>query len=170
MVHFDTTTNNRLESASGPLKKQTHHLYTLEHAIQKVPRHAEWLMRHCKNYTSFHSDQNGSLEDNVCVLHGVCRIIMHAFSSLFEGCGAVVPDTAQPSCWNLLASRIRSNVAPVSVRGNPFGKGSIKRRNLNIAPDKPIGICPNRKLVSQTVNAVSSWSSAGRQPVIHKNP
>ncbi|KAG5452355.1 hypothetical protein CSKR_105219 [Clonorchis sinensis] len=38
-------TNNRLENANGRLKDRVHHFGTLEHAIQKVSRHAEWFMR-----------------------------------------------------------------------------------------------------------------------------
>ncbi|GAA50889.1 hypothetical protein CLF_105187 [Clonorchis sinensis] len=38
-------TNNRLENANGRLKDRVHHFGTLEHAIQKVSRQAEWFMR-----------------------------------------------------------------------------------------------------------------------------
>ncbi|GAA54165.1 hypothetical protein CLF_112443 [Clonorchis sinensis] len=44
LVHFGNVTNNRLENANGRLKRRVHHADSLEHAIQKVFQHIEWLM------------------------------------------------------------------------------------------------------------------------------
>ncbi|GAA50587.1 hypothetical protein CLF_104765 [Clonorchis sinensis] len=41
MVHFGHVTNSLLENANGQLEDQVHHADTLEHAIQKVSRHAK---------------------------------------------------------------------------------------------------------------------------------
>ncbi|GAA57726.1 hypothetical protein CLF_113127 [Clonorchis sinensis] len=62
MVHFGNVTNNRLENATGRLKDQAHCSHKLEHAIQRVPRNAEWLMRESGMQTLYHRDLRHFLE------------------------------------------------------------------------------------------------------------
>ncbi|GAA56447.1 hypothetical protein CLF_110911 [Clonorchis sinensis] len=93
MVHFGNVTNNRLENANGRLKDPVHHADTLEHAIQKVSRHAEWLIREFEMHTSYHCDRrnvtsnrlenaNGRLKDRVhhadTLDHAIQKVSRHA--------------------------------------------------------------------------------------------
>ncbi|TGZ69987.1 hypothetical protein CRM22_003423 [Opisthorchis felineus] len=91
MVHFGNVTNNRLENANGRLKDRVHHSDTLEHAIQKVSRHAEWLMREFEMHTSYHCDRRQILEGDSYVLNVVCRMTTYACSLVLRHLGPRPP-------------------------------------------------------------------------------
>ncbi|GAA48614.1 hypothetical protein CLF_101822 [Clonorchis sinensis] len=69
IVHFGNGTNNRPENANDRLKDRVHHADTLEHAIRKVSRHAEWLMREFEVHTPHHCDRRQILESDGYVLN-----------------------------------------------------------------------------------------------------
>ncbi|GAA51446.1 hypothetical protein CLF_106150 [Clonorchis sinensis] len=80
MNHFGNVTNNRLEKANSRLKYQVHHADTLQHAIQKVSRQAEWLMREFEMHTSYHCARRQIHEGDGYVLNVVCRMTTYACS------------------------------------------------------------------------------------------
>ncbi|GAA56094.1 hypothetical protein CLF_109895, partial [Clonorchis sinensis] len=91
MVHFVNVTNNRLENAEGRLKDRVHHADTLKHAIQKVSRQAEWLMRQFELHTSYHCDRREILEGDSYVLNVVCRKTTYACSLVLRHLGPRPP-------------------------------------------------------------------------------
>ncbi|GAA54286.1 hypothetical protein CLF_113563 [Clonorchis sinensis] len=90
MVHFGSVINNRLENANGRLKDWVHH-DTLEHAIQKVSRHAEWLMREFEMHTSYHCDRRQIIEGDGYDLNVVCRMTTYACSLVLRYLGPRPP-------------------------------------------------------------------------------
>ncbi|GAA55403.1 hypothetical protein CLF_107837 [Clonorchis sinensis] len=91
MVHFGTVTNSRLENANGRLKDRVHHADTLEHAIQKVSRHAEWLVREIEMHTLYHCDRRQILEGEGYILNVVCRMTTYACSLVLRHLGPRPP-------------------------------------------------------------------------------
>ncbi|GAA52069.1 hypothetical protein CLF_107288 [Clonorchis sinensis] len=84
VVNFGSVISNRLGNANGRLKGRVHHADTLEHVIQKMSRHAEWLMRKVEMHTSYHSDKRQILDGDGYVLNVVCQVTTYACSLVFR--------------------------------------------------------------------------------------
>ncbi|GAA57419.1 hypothetical protein CLF_112695, partial [Clonorchis sinensis] len=129
MVHFGNVTNNRLENANGRLKDRVHHTDTLEHAIQKVFRHAEWLMREFEMHTSYHCDRRQIPEGDGYVLNVVCRMTTCACSLVLRHLGPRPPRLPYDS---------------VGTNKPPPTAFDALRKQLNRVMDKLQGLKPRK--------------------------
>ncbi|KAG5444555.1 hypothetical protein CSKR_108081 [Clonorchis sinensis] len=89
-----SVTKNRLENDYGRLKDRLHLSDTLEHALQKVYRHAERLMREFEMHTSHHCDRWQILEGDGYVLNVVPRMTTYARSFVLGRLGAATAKAA----------------------------------------------------------------------------
>ncbi|GAA57436.1 hypothetical protein CLF_112718 [Clonorchis sinensis] len=64
-------TNNRLKNANERLNRCLHHADSVEHAIQKVPQHSEWLMREYEMHITYYCDRREIYEGGSYVLRVV---------------------------------------------------------------------------------------------------
>ncbi|GAA56919.1 hypothetical protein CLF_111829 [Clonorchis sinensis] len=151
MVHFGNVTNNRLENANGRLKDRVHHANTLEHAIQKASRHAEWLMREIEMHTSYHCDRRQILEGNGYVLYVVCRMTTYACSLVLRYLGQRPPRLPYGS----------------------FGTNKVVNSQVN-ALQEEVYACPGRTLVSMCnaeyeaptrLSSLTRWPSKAVTPI-----
>ncbi|GAA57088.1 hypothetical protein CLF_112126, partial [Clonorchis sinensis] len=99
MAHFSNVTNNRLEKANGRFNDRVHHADTLQHAVQKVSWHAEWLMREFEMHTSYLCDGQEILEGDGYILTGVCRMTAYACSLILRHLGPRSPMLPY-DCWH----------------------------------------------------------------------
>ncbi|GAA51168.1 hypothetical protein CLF_105670 [Clonorchis sinensis] len=87
LVHFGNVTNNRLENAKGLLKRRLHHADSLEHAIQKVSQHSEWLMREYEMHTTYYCDRRKIRERDRYVLPVVSQMTTYAANQVLRHIG-----------------------------------------------------------------------------------
>ncbi|GAA50949.1 hypothetical protein CLF_105298, partial [Clonorchis sinensis] len=92
LVHSENVTNNRLENANGRLKRRMQHADSLEHAIQKVFQHSEWLMREYEMHTTYYCDGREIREGDSCVLSVVSRMTTYAANQVLRHIGTCTPN------------------------------------------------------------------------------
>ncbi|GAA48192.1 hypothetical protein CLF_101296 [Clonorchis sinensis] len=136
MFHFGNVTNNRLENAEGRLKDRVHHADTLEHAIKKMSRHAEWLMREFEMHTSYHCDRRQILEGDGYVLNVVCRMTMYACCLVLRHLGPRPPRLPYDSVGT---NEVRSRYVAAVHTFFPFLE--IKDVPLTLVPKPPPTAC-----------------------------
>ncbi|GAA50670.1 hypothetical protein CLF_104887 [Clonorchis sinensis] len=124
---------NRLESANGRLKYRVHHGDTLEHAIRKVSRHAEWLMLEFEMHTSYHCDRRQILVGDGYFLNVVCRMTRYGCFLFLKHLG--------PRSPRLPYDIVGTNKPP------PTAFGAL-RKPLNRVVDKLQGLEPRKATAS----------------------
>lgn len=91
LVHFGNTTNNRLENANGRLKRHTHHKDRLVHAIQKVSRHCEWLIREYEMQATYRCDRKEMIAGECFVKAILVRMTTYAAHLVMRHVGETLP-------------------------------------------------------------------------------
>ncbi|GAA53580.1 hypothetical protein CLF_110557, partial [Clonorchis sinensis] len=92
LVHFGNVTNNHVENPNGRLKRRLHHADSLEHAIQKVFQHSEWLMREYEMHTTYYCDRREIREGDSYVLRVVSRMATYAANQVLRHIGTCTPN------------------------------------------------------------------------------
>ncbi|GAA53550.1 hypothetical protein CLF_110478 [Clonorchis sinensis] len=119
-----TVTNNRLENATGRLKRRVHHADSLEHAIQEVIQHSKWLMREYEMHITYYCDRRKIREGDRYVLPVVSQMTTYAANQVLRHIGTCTPNLIYHQTVRFKVATLRTPIlgiqrSPVPLRPQP---------------------------------------------------